>query len=371
MNRLINSIYQNLKNIPGWRTDRKLVAFSVDDYGNVRLASKKARENLNNAGLKVYSRFDQYDTLETDEDINILFDALTSVKDINGHNAIFTPFNVPCNIDFDKVIESDYQEYFYELVSETYQKTQSSKHVYELISQGIKANIFLPQFHGREHFNLRVFLQKLKKRDHDLLMCLNNRSNTSIINSEIKNVKYTAAYHFNEFIENREFDSINIDGLDAFEKVYGYRATHFNPPGGNDHPVIHSTLSDNGIRYFDTALIKYEHQGNGEYRRRYHYLGKKHDNGIYLVRNCVFEPTENRDIDWVSYTLKQIETAFRWNKPAIISSHRVNFCGHIDPKNRETGISALRELLKKIVKRWPDVEFISANKLGELIAEKK
>jgi hypothetical protein len=33
----------NLKNLVGWRTKRKIVVISVDDYGNVRLDSKKAR----------------------------------------------------------------------------------------------------------------------------------------------------------------------------------------------------------------------------------------------------------------------------------------------------------------------------------------
>ena len=67
----------------------------------------------------------------------------------------------------------------------------------------------------------------------------------------------------------------------------------------------------------------------------------------------------------------QVEAAFRMHKPANISSHRVNFCGHIDPKNRELGLSALRELLHRIVKRWPDVEFISADELGKLITNNK
>ena len=92
---------------------------------------------------------------------------------------------------------------------------------------------------------------------------------------------------------------------------------------------------------------------------------------IYQVRNVVFEPTHNRGIDWVNYSLRQVEIAFRWNRPAIISSHRVNFCGHIDPNNRKKGISALKELLHKIVQKWPDVEFMSANELGDLILNSK
>ena len=86
-----------------------------------------------------------------------------------------------------------------------------------------------------------------------------------------------------------------------------------------------------------------------------------------MVRNVVFEPTEDRGIDWIGYTLKQIEIAFRLKRPAIISSHRVNFCGHIDPANREKGLNALKNLLQEIVKKWPDVEFMAADELGELI----
>ena len=66
-------------------------------------------------------------------------------------------------------------------------------------------------------------------------------------------------------------------------------------------------------------------------------------------------------------TLRQIAAAFRWKKPAIISTHRVNFVGGINKQNREAGLKELHSLLKTIVKRWPDVEFMSTvNMLKEL-----
>lgn len=91
---------------------------------------------------------------------------------------------------------------------------------------------------------------------------------------------------------------------------------------------------------------------------------------VTLVRNVVFEPTDHRGIDWVNYSLQQVEAAFFWNKPAIISSHRVNFCGHIDANNRVIGLKALKALLVAIAKKWPDVEFMTANELSNLIAKK-
>jgi hypothetical protein len=367
----------NAKNLIGWRTKRKIVVILVDDYGNVRLDSKRARERMDRAGLTINSRFDAYDTLETRSDLELLFDTLTSVKDQNGRAAVFTPFSVPCNINFEKMEETNYQSYYSELLPQTFDKVSSQqpsayKGAWALIQEGIKKEIFLPQFHGREHFNVKVFEEKLATNDHELNTALENRSYTSITSSGYQTISPMAAFEFWEVDENNRFKEVIADGLGAFEEVFGYRAIHFNPPGGREHPVIHKVLHENGIKYLDTPMIKKEHQGKGNYKTVFSYTGKKNKWGqIFLVRNVVFEPTEDRGVDWVEYALKQIEAAFRWNRPAIISSHRVNFCGHIDEMNRKKGITALRELLKKITQRWPEIEFMAANELGDLISESK
>ena len=100
---LKEKLINNIKNTIGWKTNRKLIVFSVDDYGNVRINSKEARVNIDKAGMKVYSRFDALDTLETKQDLELLFEVLESVRDKNGRPAIFTPFALPCNIDFEKM----------------------------------------------------------------------------------------------------------------------------------------------------------------------------------------------------------------------------------------------------------------------------
>ncbi len=69
--------------------------------------------------------------------------------------------------------------------------------------------------------------------------------------------------------------------------------------------------------------------------------------------------------------LKTIERAFRWHKPAIISSHRVNFVGFLNPQQREHGLDLLDKFLAEIIKRWPDVEFMSSVELGDIMAGKR
>ncbi len=181
-----------------------------------------------------------------------------------------------------------------------------------------------------------------------------------------------AAFSFWDFAQNKNFEPIIKDGLDAFEKVYGYRAVYCTPPAGSENDVIYEYFKKYGIKYVDTALVKKEHQGHGKHKTKYNYTGKRgKGNLLYMVRNVVFEPLQGKDTDWVNFTFNQIERAFRWNRPAMISSHRVNFCGHIDPENRRAGLDALDRLLKKIVQKWPDVEFMSADALGDLITKGK
>jgi len=372
-----DSLINNLKNSIGWKTKRKIVVFSVDDYGNVRLHSKEARAKLDQAGLKVYSRFDLFDTLETKKDLEQLYAVLDSAKDKNGRSAVFTPFALPCNIDFEKMEADNFQKYYFENLPVTYSKLAKEQPeaydgAWELWQEGIAKGFLRPQFHGREHLNLFVFNDKLEKRDPELLTALQNKSYTSISDEDYPTMSSTAALDFWDVNDNEKLKPILVEGLQFFKEVYGYSSNYFTPPVYQIHHSLFSTLKENGIKYIDLGLVRKEHHGQNSYKTSFNYIGKKTKEGLtIMVRNIVFEPTEDRGLDWVSFTMKQIERAFRWNKPAIISSHRVNFCGHIDPKNREMGLQTLQKLLQEIVKKWPEVEFMASDELGDYLTNQR
>lgn len=373
---IIYTIFANLKNSLGWKTKRKIVVFSVDDYGNVRLHSKEARANMDKAGLPIYSRFDALDTLETTEDLEKLYKVLDSVKDKNGRSAVFTAFALPCNINFEKVAESNFQDFYNETLPETFAKLSEENPVYngvwEKWQEGIKKGFIKPQFHGREHINLSIFNDKLKSKDKQLLVALKNKSYCSISDDHYPTMSVYAAFDFWDENEKENFKSVIVDGLQKFETVFGFKSTYFTPPVFNIHNSLFSTLKDHGIRFIDLALYRKEHQRSNIYKKSFNFTGKKTKEGLnIMVRNVVFEPTEERGLDWLTFTMKQIDTAFRWNKPAIISSHRVNFCGHIDEANREKGLKSLKSLLDSIVAKWPNVEFMTADELGECIEKKR
>jgi hypothetical protein len=81
---------------------------------------------------------------------------------------------------------------------------------------------------------------------------------------------------------------------------------------------------------------------------------------------CLFEPNDP-SVDWLNVALKDIETAFKYKKPAILGPHRKNFIGGIHESNRTNSLLVLKDLLKEIVKKWPDVEFMSTNELFKLM----
>jgi len=366
-------LINNIKNIYGWKTKRKIVVLAIDDYGSIRLANENTKNILQKSGLIALNRFDKFDSLENKNDLSALFETLHSVKDKYSNPAIFTAFTVLCNINYEQMAAEGYNEYVKEILPETFKKLEEKDPTaytgtWTLWQEGIEKKLIYPEFHGREHFNLKVFNEKLRSKDKNLITALKNRSLTSISDTGYPTISFTGAFEFDKFEENYGFQPIIQEGLNAFEKVFGFRARHFNPPGGREHPVIHKFLKNGGIHFLDTPLIKKEHQGNGKYKIRFNYTGKNNHLGqMYMVRNCVFEPTHDRSIDWVNYTFKQVEAAFRWKRPAIISSHRVNFSGHINPKNREKGLTALKELLHKITSKYPEVEFMSSSELGQLI----
>jgi hypothetical protein len=75
-----------LKNIPGWRTNRKIIVIESDDWGSIRMPSRSAYGKLIKAGLNLNGgdglRYSLYDSLESKSDLEGLFHVLESFRDI-------------------------------------------------------------------------------------------------------------------------------------------------------------------------------------------------------------------------------------------------------------------------------------------------
>ncbi|MBQ6306496.1 MAG: hypothetical protein IJK78_08015 [Bacteroidales bacterium] len=374
-----SSIRVNISNIPGWRTQRHIVVIESDDWGSIRMSSLEAYDRMLKAGMREdRNHYNTFDALECNKDLEELFDVLSRFKDSTGRHPAITGVNVVANPVFDKIKEMDYQEYFYEPYIETCKRYPEHDRVYELWKKGIEERLFVPIFHGREHLNVQRWLRALQSGNRSTLMafdCAVTGVNNGIDGEKIPS--FQAAFDLDDISDLAYMKEVLSTGLSMFEQLYGYKARYFVPTNGPFNNTLEKDLFDAGVRYINSGKKQREPLGHGQYKTNTRFLGDSNQYGqVYLTRNCFFEPSScgyshPASYDWLNYCLKEIEIAFRWHKPATISSHRVNYIGFLHPENREKGLKALSQLLGEIIKRWPDVEFMTSVELGDLIVSTK
>jgi hypothetical protein len=370
-----NTVIRDISNLPGWQTKRKIVVIESDDWGSVRMPSLDVCKKLINDGLDLEGgskRYNYNDTLADKNDLTALFETLEKYKDKNNRTAVFTAVSVVANPDFKKIMEHDFTEYFYEPFTKTLERYQGDDVAFKLWKEGIGQKIFIPQFHAREHLNVAEWMRALQQKDSEALLAFNEGvwgfNNKKISGSSIS---FQAAFDLYQPADLALQAASIREGLALFENLFGYKASFFVPPNGPFNNSLEKVAAECGIKYMSASKIQTEPVGFGKTKKVLHWLGKKNiHQQLYLTRNCFFEPSEAGK-DWVDNCLANIASAFRWNKPAIISSHRVNYIGVLNKSNRESGLAQLNQLLRSIINNWPTAEFYTSNELGDIIAAVK
>jgi hypothetical protein len=373
MSKLKKVLSKNLMNAIGWRTNRKIIVIESDDWGMIRMASKAAQDTLRQTGYSIAEcPYNLNDGIESDSDVRALAEVLLSIKDSNGNHCKFTLNNVVANPDFDKIRDANFETYYFEPFTKTLQKHRDSQNVMSLYKEGIAKNIFQPQLHGREHINLRLWLKRLQEGDVKALDAFQQNMYTVHKSGKISGRRDNLDAFGNSTISGTYFDYVEIlkDAQQIFKETWGFKSKSFIAPCYTWHPLVEKVLRDEGITYIQGTHVQRIPIDNDSYqiKKKYHYTGQKNNwDQYYLIRNCFFEPTEFGSNNTVEKTLQDVKLAFAYKKPAIISSHRVNYMGTLNPDNRSENLSLLKRLLQEIVKKWPDVEFMSTDELGDLI----
>lgn len=382
MNKAVNwlkkskkNLAQNVQNIPGWTTGRRLIVFESDDWGSIRMPSRETYEKLLRSGDRVdQDPFIRYDALASESDLQHLFDTLTTYRDSNGRHPVITANCAVANPDFDKIRASEYREYFYEPFTETLKRYPQHKKSFELWLEGIDQRIFCPQLHGREHLNVARWMRDLRAGKADVLIAFDYRMiGTGNSFNQANKYAYMDAFNFDSKAEIASLRLILKEGIELFQRIFGYPTKSFIAPCYVWNHDIEAELAAHDIRYLQggrVRLIPQQAEGTTLFATKRDYLGKVNPYGqLYLKRNCSFEPSWDPNFDWVNSCMREIAAAFRWKKPATVSVHRLNFIGFIDEVNRRQNLELFSQLLSKISQEWPDIEFITSVELGDLIGE--
>ena len=359
-------------NVRGWRTERPLIVFESDDWGAIRMRDPATLEAMASQGLDfTKSRYDRLDCLENGGDLQSLFNVLDAYRDEHGRPPIFTFNTVMGNPDFPAIKADGFERFKHEPLFQSYQRYYGED-LQPVWNQAMQESLIRPQFHAREHLNVGLWLRDLQAGRRETLLAFDHEFfSLTTRTSSPRQRNYLAAYWPESASHFEEIRDIVIDGLGLFEQLFGYASRSFIACNYVLPKELESTLAARGIDLIQgqRGQLRPSMDGRNVSIRR-SYTGQRNRLGqYYSVRNVSFEPFEDQSRDLVAAALSQIKQAFYWGKPAIVSTHRVNYVGGMDMEHRDNNLRLLDQLLGKILAMWPDVEFTSSDELAAMMVD--
>lgn len=353
-------------NIRSRGAERPLLLIESDDWGAIRMPGRSQFEVLERSGIDVHTNpYDQLDCLENKDDLEALFNVLASYKNSSGQSPRFTFNTILGNPDFQAIREAEFQEFFRKDLFESYLLAygEDLRPVWE---QAMNERLIRPQFHGREHLNVGLWLSDLRAGHTETRTAFSqnyygHRTSTSAANQK----NYLAAFWPQSSGHLVEIEGIIKDGLDLFEKFFGYRSKSFIPCNYILPEALEAVTAELGVELIQGQRGQLLPSSDGSIvGMRRNFTGERNAYGqFYSVRNVRFEPFEAPSRDWVATAMREIKAAFFWRSPAIVSTHRANYVGSMSVRHRDQNLRLLSTLLENVLKRWPDVEFACTDEL--------
>lgn len=356
--------------LQGTKTNKKIVVIESDDWGSERIPNINVREQLSKSGIDVKTNpHSRFDTLERLEDLEVLEDFLNYFEINYGKKVRITANFITANPDYSKIERDNFRNFYYESFTETYRQRDGHTQVIDKMKKLVSSGKIMPQFHGREHINAEFWLEALRDKNESFLKAFELKCFGIDASSKGRHRKnLMAAFEYENDIQKKLVINSIKDGMHQFEEVFGFRSTSIIAPRYIWKTELENTFQTEGVEHIQTSFYQKEPIEYG-YENKFHFTGQSSKvSGLnYLVRNAYFEPAYQGNVDWVNGTLRNVTRAFQFRTPAIISMHRINFVGGLDPQVREINMNKFRALLVKIIEEYPEVEFITSNELGNLI----
>lgn len=350
--------------------NQKVLVIESDDWGSTRTDNVQVRGHLNRINDKATKdKYIQMDNLADENDFQALFEVLSSVKDANNQFAKITPNVCTANPDYKKIKENKYEEFYFQPFFETILEKKGDK-VLQLWKEGVDQQLFKPQLHGREHLHGLAWLKELRAGNKELLSAFELESfgiPFTPVSIPVRRQNLQAALDHFELEGEFEFQKKWLkEGAEIFKEFFDFSSISFIAPTYVWSNRFNPVFKETGIQALQGIKLQYHPYKAGNtspFKRKFHFQGERKSGMTYLVRNVFFEPYTNEKLDWVDNAMQRIEHAFSRNQPAVLGSHRINFIGSLEEKNRTENLKSLQTILKSVVTKWPDVVFMSSDEL--------
>lgn len=344
-------IKSRLRVLTALKCKQPIVLFHSDDWGMVR--SPKDKSFITKFGEpKVWA----YDQLESVEELELIYNILSKYKDSNQNHPIIEANFVVSNPDFSATKKADYQSIILKPITE----------YPELIkkwNEGIKRRVFIPQYHGRLHFNYDKMLDMVQndpvsKEIFDLEFHggLNNyKQGNWTLHSEYQKWEDGSQLPYEQLLK-----WLN-EGISDFHKAFGYSPKSTIAPQYIFTPTTAKAFVEAGFKTIQGTNMQMYKKNNRAISKNIPTGSVYYKGLVALSRNLKFEPSRGH-LDWkYEAAIMKCKILIKKNIPIIIDSHRINYVG----KFAEEGREELDKLLANLTKLG--CLFLSSEELGDAI----
>lgn len=348
------------------RTKQKLIVIESDDWGSQRIPNVQVQNELIKSGIILSGPYFKFDTLERLEDLENLESILKKIESKYNKKIVLTFNFIMENPDFEKIRQSNFKNYLGESFIKTYYNRDNNDLVWRKIQSLISDGFIHPQYHGREHLNTKHWLYELENSNKSFIIAFNHNCYAVDIKTDHTD-NILSSFQYNSLVEQKYVTDSIIDGHAKFTDIFGYVSKSIVIPRHVWHPDLNKIFAQCGVKYIQTSLSQYVISSGDKHKISHHTGEVDSENNLkFIVRNIFFEPSYDPSYNWLAKSIQKIEWMFRLNIPVIISMHRINFVGGLHESNREKNLSLFFELLELIIKKYPEVKFVSSDQLLEL-----
>jgi PGF-pre-PGF domain-containing protein len=360
---LTSGLNYTLRVTPARNISHKLIVIESDDwmsYSAWETINTSAKEIMEGLGYDRSSNIWNNDTLESVTDLNLLLDVL------QPYGAVFSPGMVTCLPDFDAISANSYTEFV------CYNSSNGSLPAYfsdrgNILAahvQGYRDGVWMPEYHGRTHFNTEFWLEHLRDGDANATDAFDNyivsANDTSTIYSEY-NQGLGGVPQFNYSFQN----NMVTEGIGYFVNMFGFYPNKTICPNyrGDNTTVI--VLRENGILGTRGRISYYNSTGTriyiniSELGTDYSFAGLTETSASLGYVDWYYHITYRGDN--MTALQQQFNNTFAAGDMYVAPSHRINYVSGIAGTYwRDDNLERLETLLSWVNTTHPTAQYLTA-----------
>lgn len=356
------------------RVEEPVLVIESDDWGMSGVPSRDVYDELVSAGVFPAAIPWYRDALESPEDLDRLYAVLCGVRDHTGRPAQLTANFIMSNPDAGRLLSGGAAAECFITLPELCERDGQAGRLRAKWAEGVELGVLRPEYHGLYHLDVDELDRALRHRDERVTKILRAGARPAGMTDGVDRrflSEHLQRGRRRDGAEDRQRQlAIVKRGTEAFRRLFGRAPAAVVAPHCLWNDDTEWAWSECEIRYVQWARRRPDARRlrtlarPGAFR-----MGAPGGYGLtYLDRNCRFEPSVFPE-DTAERALRQVESAFETERPAVISMHRINISGAVDPRARDRSLALLESVLCAVVARYPNVRFLNSAELGGLLTE--